>query len=461
MPSRYCPELDTFIEWIYVIDLDQNILRVYAQNDPFMWDTCGIQYFRLDNIPRWLFDLEEIKTDSEWRVCSVYPIITATEETVPLECWANYVRDIPKPKTELLDFYHSLSHQTKLSIAPAAHSPTWRRLQILLLGQFVEYFLRSFHDVCPSRKSSPFIVRQLAYAVLCLLQPGGTAGMKFHGTVAPHKLFYGWVRGGIQTPSWEPPDSDSYWLGNVLIVLDEHIYDHSDYLAPISKAAIAKTVQLACAADTGSDPDVVAVIFSIHCIFIVKVHKTPDGPVVSHTANLPLLSCIGDIGNALGALDMRILKRLKYSTVGIQALMSVFASRVPAQRQSGPANLPTELCQQIFQSADPKTQNALEGSCRLFRDIAAQHPRIGEWTLLKCSGDTNFIGIQSSTQSEHVVALRPMNGRHRSRRPNFDTSGFEVGLWGCDEKLQLNMQLFTIEEVVPGPKEKAVLRMAV
>lgn len=268
MPSRYCPELDTFIEWIYVIDLDQNILRVYAQNDPFMWDTCGIQYFRLDNIPRWLFDLEEIKTDSEWRVCSVYPIITATEETVPLECWANYVRDIPKPKTELLEFYHSLSHQTKLSIAPAAHSPTWRRLQILLLGQFVEYFLRSFHDVCPSRKSSPFIVRQLAYAVLCLLQPGGTAGMKFHGTVAPHKLFYGWVRGGIQTPSWEPPDSDSYWLGNVLIVLDEHIYDHSDYLAPISKAAIAKTVQLACAADTGSDPDVVAVIFSIHCIFI-------------------------------------------------------------------------------------------------------------------------------------------------------------------------------------------------
>lgn len=446
MPCRKGPPLDTYIEWIYVIDLDQNVFRVYGRKDANTWDNSEIQYFRLDNIPRWLFDLEPADTGEESKIYAIYPIMTASVENTPIEHWANYLREIPAPKSELLDFYQSLSPEVVFDTPRTVQVPTWRRLQIQLFGKLVEYFLRSFHDVCPSRKSSRFVIRQLAYAVLCLTRPGATTGMKFQITDASHKVRYGSLRSGTQTPSWEPPDSDSYWLGNVLIVLDEHIHSDLGLFAPATKAAIAKTVHLVSAMDYSSDSDVKAVIFSIYCVIIVSIRQTPQGPQVSHTPIMRLL-CFGTALDALGAQDMKILRLLNYDTPGINALINLFATASPSMAppsQSQPAGLPTELSQQIFRYGDPNTQSALEESCRLFRDMAVEHPRIGEWTLVKCSGDTEFVAFRSSTQSHHVVGLKPLKPRHERLRRG---SGFEVGLWGCMAKLVLNMPLFNVEEV--------------
>lgn len=240
-------------------------------------------------------------------------------------------------------------------------------------------------------------------------------GMKLHDTDAPHKVCYGSVRGRIRTPAWGPPDSGSYWLSNVFIVLDEHIHNDNGSAAPSARAAIARTVQLVCAAESPAHPEVNAVIFSINCIIIVHIRQTLEGPQVAHTCYLPLL-CFGPVHDVLGWTDMKILRETNYHSPGIEALMDLFAScssLVPPPLEFCPANLPTELSQQIVRCADHDTQSALEASCRLVRDIAAEYPRVGEWTLLRCTGVTDFIAFRSSTQSQHVVRLKQMTNRPR------------------------------------------------
>lgn len=197
-------------------------------------------------------------------------------------------------------------------------------------------------------------------------------------------------------------------------------------------------------------PEVHAVIFCIYCIIIVRVRQTPEGPQVSHTYNLPLL-CFGPVNDALGSTDMEILRGMLYRSPGIETLMDLFAScssPFPPPLESCPANLPTELTQHIFRCADPNTESALEASCRLFRDIAAEYPRIGEWTLLKCTGPKDFTAFRSSTQSQHVARLKPMNGRYDLSSTGLRGDGFEVGLWDGGARIQLNLPLFWVEEVV-------------
>lgn len=66
MPCRDCPRLGTFIDWMYVIDLDQNVFRVNCQNDVDSSGDRVIKYFRLDNILQWLFELESAPEGEEW-----------------------------------------------------------------------------------------------------------------------------------------------------------------------------------------------------------------------------------------------------------------------------------------------------------------------------------------------------------------------------------------------------------
>lgn len=443
MPTRICPVLDRYIEWIYIIDLDQNVFRVLARDDSYTWDNCRIQYFRLDNIPRWLFELGPISRNPEEEVIhTIYPLMTATTSNVPAEHWADYLRQIPTPDPELLELFQTFSPRPSLRIQPIAHFPAWRQLQLQLLEQFVEYFLCSFHDVCPSRKSSPFIIRQLAFAVLCILRP---AGMKFQSTNNHRKICQGAIRKGLQIPSWEPPAADSYWLDNILIVLNEHIYDYQGSPSPTIQAAIAKAVQLATAADISSD--ITAIIFSIYCIVVVKIHPTPDGPEVSYTPQIPLFS-FHHIDDALGMQDMCYVRELQYSTPGTEALMDLFsANRPPRQSASVVLSrplLPIELCEQMFRSTDPTAQSDLEASCRLFRDMATEYPRIGEWMLLKCTGRRRFIALRSSTSTAHTVVLKPI-----SAPPMGGTvTAFEIGLQGCSgTRLQVNMPLLMVHEV--------------
>lgn len=438
MPSRICPRIDLWIEWIYVIDLDQNVFRVINRNHCRDQERCGIQYFRLDNIPRWLFEVSSVSHYNP-KLMMADNIMAASKVNVPSEYWSHDPRDVAVPNPELLGLYDNFSVQSVpvFSIPPAEHAPTWRSLQLQLLGQFVEHFLASFHDISRPRTSSPFIFRQLAYAVLSFTR---STGMKFRPSNPPHqtRVQPGNIRNRSQTPSWEPPDADNYWLGDVLIVLDEYIRFRNGQPIAMTKTTISKAVKLA-----GTVNDAVAVIFSVHFIVVVNIHQTPQGPEVSHSTALPLWGFDSEI-NAFNTACINSLKKVMYATPGIVALLDLFSSRPPvpprSARVSQPWNLPNEICQQILRYADPTTQCALERSCGLFRDMATEYPRIGEWTLLKCSGDRRFVAFRSSTQSRYLVELgalaeHPLDGV------------FEVGLWGDDAKFQPNMPLLTVKDV--------------
>lgn len=405
------------------------------------------QYFRLDNIPRWLFRLDPVWTDKTEQE-TVFPVMIASRAVIPAEYLADYIRQIPQPKPELLELYQGFSTHIRsvCSVSSGSDASAWRRIQLQLLKQFLQYFEHSIYDTCPSRKSSPFVLRQVAYAILSLTR---TAGIGFNMTNARHKVYFGNVQYGVKTPSWEPPNADSYWLGDVLIVLDEHIYFHDGQPAPITKAAIANAVQLA--GTTKTSPDTVAIVFSTSSIIIINIHQTPDGLEVTHSGSLPLLE-IGDRANSLGTVTMLSLRPVQYATPTIEALMDLFSFRAmvpsPSTHVLRPGNLPTEICDQIFRYADLTTQYELEKSCREFRNIARQYPQIGEWTLLGCTGDNEFVARRSSTQSKHVVKLVAL-GRISitSLWPSVTSGGFEVGLWGEREKFILNMPLVNVVEV--------------
>lgn len=442
MPCRKSPRIDLWIQWIYVIDLDQNVFRVSHRNQLGGPEQSGTQYFRLANIPRWLFERDMVSGyEPERRAGN--DIMAASEANVPAEHWAYDPRDVTVPEPALLELYQNFLVQPLpvFSVPPAAHIPTWRRLQLQLLKQFVEYFLPSFRDVSWPRKSSPFVFRQLAYAVLLFTR---STRMKFRHLDSPHQIYcrIGNRSERSQTPSWEPPNTDNYWLDGVLIVLDEYISFTNGQPTAMTKTTIAKAVQLA-----GTMCDTVAVIFSVHSIVVVNIHQTPQGPEVSHSKDLPLLG--------FGSFDKKCMKGLKkvmYATPGIVALLDLFSSR-PLEpplsaRETRPWNMPNEICQQIFRCADPTTQCALERSCGVFRDIAIEYPRIGEWTLLKCSEGTGFVAFRGSTQSQYYVALgaMPQGPQGAIREYPLKGEGFEVGLWGDGAKFELNMLPLTVTE---------------
>ncbi|KAL0635205.1 hypothetical protein Q9L58_005851 [Maublancomyces gigas] len=449
LPSRHLPQHLLPLQWIYVIDLDQNVFRIYGENHCVVSDR-GVQYFRLDNIPRWLFGLDPVPAaGKDDRI--MHPVMTATTATVPVKHWANILHQIPcqilTVKPELLELYRSFSTDKYplFSVPPGPNIPTWKSLQLQLLHQLLEFFRYSLVDIHLSSRCSNFVRRQLSYAILSHMRH---TGMKFNNTDVSYKMYFGHISSEVRTPSWEPPTTDSYWLGDVLILLTEQIYFYHGQPTTSTQAEIARVVQLAT---TQSSLDTVAVLFAVSRIVIVNIHHTPHGLQVSHSHCLPLVD-ISDPATGFGT-DIRRLTTTRCGSPGIEALMNLFSSRpqflpsaIPVAR---PGNLPIELCEQIFRYADHEVQFKLERTCGVFRYIATLYPRIGEWTLVRCTGDNNFVARRGSSQSMHEVRIDgvwKVRGRNTAGR-----SGFEVGLCGAGEMLKLNVPLLNVVEVVKEP----------
>ncbi|KAL0636381.1 hypothetical protein Q9L58_004631 [Maublancomyces gigas] len=140
MPCRLCPKLYLYIEWIYFIDLDQNVFRVYARDDPY----TGL----LRN---------SVFSPRQHSSIAVYPTIMTSPKTLPGEHWANYLREISTPDPMALELYQTISLGLEDWVPIPAHVPTWRRLQAQLLEQFVD---TSIHN----KKSQPSPTIQAAIA---------------------------------------------------------------------------------------------------------------------------------------------------------------------------------------------------------------------------------------------------------------------------------------------------------
>lgn len=405
------------------------MFRVSGANDVDEWENWGTQYFRLDNIPRWLFELEPADA-----AMNVYPVMLASLMDLPNEYWAT-AGDVPEADLWFVYSYHRSSPRVVDSIAPTRKdSTTWRRLKQQLLAQFVKYYVLSLKDVWPSIDGSEFVFRQLAYAILCILQGG--ISMRFNSTSMVHKILLASMPRATRTPNWQPPDSDCYWLGDVIVVLDEYI-EHQ----PNLRAAIGKAIQVAHTSSATS-----AVIFSLSCVVTVKICHTSQGVIVWHTNPLPFFNW--DLAsNPCGKNDTLRPVIQTHASPTIVALLDLFesSSQSPLPVLSRP--LPAEICELIFRSADVKTQNALEGSCRLFRRVAQSLPRIGRWTLFKCSGDSDYTAIPSSGKDWQISGERVVNVVGMGKEYG-EPSGCEVVLWRDGDKVELGLPLLVVKEVV-------------
>lgn len=263
--------------------------------------------------------------------------------------------------------------------------------------------------------------------------------MKFHRTRSRHKVHAGSVRTRIRTPSWEPPDADSYWLGDVLILLHEHLDTPPDGSpSALTRATIARAVQLATA--TPRD-DVVVVLFAVHAVLLVRILATPTGHSVTYTPTLPLLVS-GPGTNTFGRPTLTTSLGPGCATLGALALQSLFTERPRVSRFpaiTAPPILPTELWQLVFRAADVEAQDGMESTCRLFRALAGECPRIGGWFLVRCHGVDQFVAFNSSG-AERVVCVDVVG------RANRGGGGCEVGLWGVG-RLRLNMPLVKVSVV--------------
>lgn len=245
---------------------------------------------------------------------------------------------------------------------------------------------------------------QVAYATLSITS---TVGLKFDrmtslGTVDP------WFR----TPYWEPPDSDIYYLGDVLIVLNAHL--HAGPLTPSTHASIARAVEGSSALPC------VAVVFSVNAVIIVNIDSAG---AITHTPALRLFQ-LDDTHEPFGAPALAALEDIGYATPGVLALLDLFVAHPRATTIMGavPRALPTELWRLVFRRAEEETQQALQACCRFFRVLAVKSPRIGGGTIVAWRKE-GFVWVGAAEETEYVVNVREVDE---------EEEGWEVSVWGRD-----------------------------
>lgn len=389
--------------WIYVIDLDLDVFRVCyrARDAPPAPGHRDTQYFRLDNIPRELFQYQMVSLG--------YSIMGVD---VPPEYCANHLSDAPPPNTTLLALYASFSPPpaATFSVPVRPRRFSWHNVQLLLVKHFVDTFAYSCRDACPSPTSSPFVFQQIAYAILSITS---TVGLKFY-----RRTSLGTVDPVLRTPCWEPSNTDIYYLGDVLIVLDWHL--RAGEPSGNTHASIARAVQVA------TELPRVAVVFSMHAVVVVNI---AIGGIITHTPVLPLFT-LDDAHEPFDSLAMAALTEIGYATPGILALLDLFTvyPRVTSGIGAVPPALPTEVWRMVFRRADEKTQAVLEECCRFFRVLAGENPRIGGGTVVSWR-EQGFLWVGAKDDTECVVNMMEMEKGEE---------GWDVVVWG-EEMFRLGM----------------------
>lgn len=341
-------------------------------------------------------------------------------DSIPRKHIADHLMEIPAPCPTLLALYASISPAPTptFSLTSTGRSPAWHNFHLRLLSVFVPYFTHSFRDAVPSCTSSPYVFRQLAYATLSLTS---TPGLKFH--LVP------FMSTGLRTrtPSWEPPTTDTYWLGDVLIVLNPHIVTIASGAPSAStQASIALGSELASVTPT------IAVLFSLHAIMLV--HIAPEG--ITHTPVLPLFA-VQAAGPPFSDGALQALDTVGYATPGVIALLDLFAAHPRVRYVAGgePGLLPTELWRAVVMFADEEVHLALEGTCRFFRELVREFPSVWGNTFVAWEGE----GCRLAGGELVDICILEQDCD--------EEWGWEMAVWGR-EKVCLEMPLVELVEFV-------------
>lgn len=294
-PSLLAPLNDTWIEWIYTMDLDREVFSV---------DNGA--HFKLDRVPHidWINSLADGDLGDK----------ISLPGAVPIEALSNLVVEPNLDNGELSGTLDDLSisdtavpvHQ--VVVPKDIKDIPWRQRHGPILRGLVFYLWSHANEdllaatlLQLSPEDLPF--REIAYAALCLASGGKNVDVFSSSNVSANAAF-GFVHEGpahdagsefisvlasgahLQGfPPGSSPEATVYWHDNVLIVLTAQLYR-----AGAVDEGIAHIVRYCQKNHSAEYVD--AVLISVE--HVVLVHVTPGG-MVQHTAIMPLF----DIKNHL------------------------------------------------------------------------------------------------------------------------------------------------------------------
>lgn len=377
VPSHEFPTTPAGVKWIYIIDLNNDIIRVFLVN-------YASRMLNLLDIPRWLFECNGASSPTQCCTDDGKHVFLDPISRPNL----SLTNVSAQPDSTALDHYRSCAPKLR----PVQNSPgvdtfsVRKHFRLFLLTQFYNHLSETFHTIKHQR--SPDLRRNfhtLAYSIINLARSDVKVRMVYNKGYST----FGSSRRARVDPRdpYDPfPTTSECWIQDVLVVLDQDILTKENL-----HAAIGKALQLISAASSSAQQTTptdharpAAIVCSLTAIVFVYIR---DGEV-SHTRNIEFFPQYSSHHVDTVASD------------GVLALLDIFYH--PAQLAEpisfpGPHKyLPTEISQLIFSYACPFTRIALESSCRLFYGISRDYGlRVALSYLQKRSakdGPTAFIG---------------------------------------------------------------------
>lgn len=411
------PQGDLYIEWVYIVDLDNSCFTVRSGSG---WS----RYFKLGNLPYHLFELHLSKKEVLVTPVSLESLYTTTSVAINYDAiqLARFAKLAPRPcRIDGPDKYPPVTTGKDLN--------SWKPLTQHLLGTFLERYLTVFKDLASPESVAMFLstgldghttpiyqYKQLAYGILNLCD--SPRRIKFRKGVCrysgPQK------HGPPAHPTWECPQKSIIWIGEVLVILEPRIA-----VEEFLHVAIGKAIDLLGRPQLGTTETRRAVIFSIQALVIVAVKFVGlEEPDITYSQNLPVITpsdcswyrCFGGLREK--------------PTAGLDALIDVFARQ--REVYSLPAGLPFEICTEIYNLSNLATRESLAVSCRVFRAIKTDHPHIGQWELLHSwnHGNIGFVARSGPGLVHSVVSVEECQPR---------ATGFCVGLFRGAQHIDLEL----------------------
>lgn len=412
-PSYEEPHGDLHIEWVYIVDLD-NLCFITRSGSGWSRE------FKLENLPRHLFELKLYNQE-------------LLSMPVSLEQLYNATPAITYNPTDLARFGAFAPRLSTVQVAEGSFFDAgvildpWKPLSQLLLEKFLERYIAVFKDLASPKNLAIFAstgldgktaaankFKQLAYGIVNLCDAVGRIKFRKARHVSYHT-----DTPPTTPPAWECPESNTLWIGDVLVILEARITT-SEFL----HAAIGRSIDLVRRSHaTARSTHGTAIIFSIQALVIVDIPYADASPHITYSQPLPVITpsdcrwyrCFGGLRAE--------------PTAGLAALIDVFARHRAAY--SLPAGLPLEICARVAQLCGFATRGSLAASCRAFAAVVAAYPRIDDWDLLHAwnHGNVGFVARRGPGLTRSVVSLEDAAHGY----------GYEVGLFRGHHRIELDL----------------------
>lgn len=414
-PTRIEPQGDHYIEWVYIVDLD---------NDCFIiCDGTGCRReFKLQNLPYFLF--EEDRGEQE---TFIMPIA--------LKHLYNTTLALGYDTTDFARFTAFSPRRVTVQVPEESHFKAgarldpWKPLSQLFLEQFLERYITFFKALATpenlaifastgldGKTAAAYQFKQLAYGILNLCDAAGRIMFR-------KRRYLKKFRDTARPPRWECSNRNTLWIGDILVILEPRIA-----VEEFLHAAIGKAIDLVRRSRVRTDGiHGRAVIFSIPALVVVDIKYSDDntnGPVITYSQTLGVITpsecawyrCFGGIRANPPA--------------GLAVLIDIFARE--SESYLLPARLPIEISTQIYNLCDLRTRKSMGESCRAFRALVKAYPRIDNLDLLHTwnHGNVGFVARSGPTLTKCVVSLENCSSGN---------TGFEMGLFRGGHRIDLDL----------------------